>query len=113
MSHEPAEHSMETIPKNLPKTDSRARCALAICSAIELHICRWAFFYVLATYAAFVACDLAWWRIRWPNGDTVYDFAMVGIGIFWLGMIGLSKLALRIASSPNVQSEPRSQQNNQ
>ena len=38
-----------------------------------------------------------------------YDFAVVGIGFFWLGMIGLSKFALRIASSPNVSDQTRAE----
>jgi hypothetical protein len=60
---------------------------------------------VLATYAAFVVGDLLWWHIRWKDGSTVYDFAVVGIGFFWLGVIGLAKLSLRWAS-PNASSEP-------
>lgn len=96
-------HAVDTTTTDTQHAGQVPASALAICSAIELHLCRWAFLYVLVTYVAFVGCDLTWWHIRWKDGSTVYDFAMVGIGFFWLGVIGLSKLALRIVSSPNAE----------
>lgn len=95
MNDKPASESPEVVT-------SKGIGSSALLASVELHVCRWAFIYVLISYAAFVLCDQFWLNWRWPNGDTVYDVAMCVIGFFWLGIIGLSKFLLSLANAGDV-----------
>lgn len=86
-------------PNELPTPDNRRLVSSDWLASVELHVCRWAFVYVLISYGAFVVCNLLWLHWKWANGATVYDVAMIVIGLFWLGVIGLSKLLLFMANT--------------
>lgn len=77
------------INKNAPLAVNLQR--LVMC--FEHHISALAFFYVLATYLIFVLLDIFWLKI--PVDDP-YGIAMILIGLFYLGLIGLAKLLKEI-----------------